>query len=440
MPADGGAPAETVPSTNQEPQPTSDQQEPPPDPECATDGADTDPVTPLPDDPSPPDTTDPSEVPTDPASPPDGDLPPPADAEPDGDVPIPDADAESAPPAPQPEGTAIVPEAVDDPITEATVDGTPDPLANDVSPAAQGDPAPGPVSEELVRQPATGDAPQAAARSLAAPAATVAPPVPESAETASSATDLAARVSPHLIVAPTRFATSTTDIAPTSAVAVLTTGVAVVAPRAATTTVSVAMDFARLSGWAGPLVFNTWLRRQIRERRMSQRQLGALSGVDHSTISRLLRGQRMPTLETATKLVHALRMEWTDDQVATYFDLLPERTLFPIQRVESALRGDLELGDDDVKAIMDHYLKRRIDRRRVSGIAAPEAAEAAGTGPRARAGPDGHQALPASFVRPGRQAGGISSAPRSARGREIEPEIGIDAGVTGTPARPSSSS
>ena len=156
---------------------------------------------------------------------------------------------------------------------------------------------------------------------------------------------------------------------------------AVVAPRV-TSTVSVAADFARLSaGWAGPLVFNVWLRRQIRERRMSQRHLAMMSGVHHSTISRLLRGNRTPSLETAAKLVHALRLEWTDDQVATYFDLLPERTLFPTQRVESALRGDSDLDDNDVRAIMAHYLSVRHDRRREMRPVAPPSEAKARAGP-----------------------------------------------------------
>jgi transcriptional regulator with XRE-family HTH domain len=141
-------------------------------------------------------------------------------------------------------------------------------------------------------------------------------------------------------------------------------GIALAGPRASSV-VSVAMDFARLSGgWAGPLAFNVWLRRLMRERRLSQRQLGMLSGVSHSTISRLLADRRSPKLETATKIVHALRMNWTDEQVATYFDFLPEQTLFPTQRVESALRGDGSLEDHDVRAVMDHYLVLRAQRRR----------------------------------------------------------------------------
>ena len=145
----------------------------------------------------------------------------------------------------------------------------------------------------------------------------------------------------------------------------------ILAPRVSSA-VAVAMDFAKAgSGWAGPLVFNVWLRRQMRERRMSQRQLGLQSGVNHSTISRLLTGHRSPSLETATRLVHALRMEWTDDQVATYFDLLPEQTLMPTQRVESALRGDGALDDDDIRAVMNRYLVLRARRRRMKAGASP---------------------------------------------------------------------
>ena len=48
--------------------------------------------------------------------------------------------------------------------------------------------------------------------------------------------------------------------------------------------------------------FNEWLRGQLKAKKMSQRQLAQQSGVDHSTISRLIRGDRMPSLGTATKL------------------------------------------------------------------------------------------------------------------------------------------
>ena len=60
--------------------------------------------------------------------------------------------------------------------------------------------------------------------------------------------------------------------------------------------------------------FNEWLRAQLKAKKMSQRQLAQQSGVDHSTISRLIRGDRMPSLGTATKLARGLR-ELRDDAV-----------------------------------------------------------------------------------------------------------------------------
>jgi len=45
--------------------------------------------------------------------------------------------------------------------------------------------------------------------------------------------------------------------------------------------------------------FNEWLRSQLKAKKMSQRQLAQQSGVDHSTISRLIRGDRTPSLGTA---------------------------------------------------------------------------------------------------------------------------------------------
>ena len=39
-----------------------------------------------------------------------------------------------------------------------------------------------------------------------------------------------------------------------------------------------------------PRSFNSWLRSQLKEKKMSQRQLALQSGVDHSTISRLIKG------------------------------------------------------------------------------------------------------------------------------------------------------
>jgi transcriptional regulator with XRE-family HTH domain len=142
-----------------------------------------------------------------------------------------------------------------------------------------------------------------------------------------------------------------------------------VAPSVAHSAVQVAVDFGKSgSGWAATVVFNLWLRRQLRERRMSQRQLAMLSGVDHSTISRLMRGDRAPTLETATKLAHALRQVAQPDEAPLYFDRLAETTIFPTQRVEAALLGDDELEDTDVRSLMQTYLALRARRRQAKRL------------------------------------------------------------------------
>jgi transcriptional regulator with XRE-family HTH domain len=86
--------------------------------------------------------------------------------------------------------------------------------------------------------------------------------------------------------------------------------------------------------------FNEWLRAQLKAKKMSQRQLAQQSGVDHSTISRLIRGDRMPSLGTATKLARGLRE----------------------LRVEYALRADELLSEPQVRQIMEYYLAVRMRR------------------------------------------------------------------------------
>jgi transcriptional regulator with XRE-family HTH domain len=89
-----------------------------------------------------------------------------------------------------------------------------------------------------------------------------------------------------------------------------------------------------------PRSFNSWLRSQLKEKKMSQRQLALQSGVDHSTISRLIKGDRMPSLGTATKLARGLREISDEADGPAYFASLNTRQLLPTTRVEYALRGD----------------------------------------------------------------------------------------------------
>lgn len=116
-----------------------------------------------------------------------------------------------------------------------------------------------------------------------------------------------------------------------------------------------------------PRSFNAWLRSQLKEKKMSQRQLALQSGVDHSTISRLIKGDRMPSLGTATRLARGLREITDDAEGPAYFASLNARHVLPTTRVEYALRGDDTLTEADVRELMQTYIQVRMRRLRDSG-------------------------------------------------------------------------
>ena len=108
--------------------------------------------------------------------------------------------------------------------------------------------------------------------------------------------------------------------------------------------------------------FNEWLRAQLKVKKMSQRQLAQQSGVDHSTISRLIRGDRMPSLGTATKLARGLRELREDADTPQYLGLVASGATNPTARVEYALRADELLSEPQVRQIMEYYLAVRMRR------------------------------------------------------------------------------
>ncbi|MDH4142909.1 MAG: helix-turn-helix domain-containing protein [Chloroflexota bacterium] len=108
--------------------------------------------------------------------------------------------------------------------------------------------------------------------------------------------------------------------------------------------------------------FNEWLRAQLKAKKMSQRQLAQQSGVDHSTISRLIRGDRMPSLGTATKLARGLRELRDDADTTQYLGLVAAGATNPTARVEYALRADELLTEAQVRQIMEYYLAVRMRR------------------------------------------------------------------------------
>ncbi len=131
--------------------------------------------------------------------------------------------------------------------------------------------------------------------------------------------------------------------------------------------------------------FNEWLRAQLKAKKMSQRQLALQSGVDHSTISRLIRGDRMPSLGTATKLARGLRELRDDAEMPAYLGQVTSASTNPAARVEYALRADDLLSDAQVRQIMEYYLAVRM-RRFGRAYVPPSGETRAGNSPSDRAG------------------------------------------------------
>ena len=119
--------------------------------------------------------------------------------------------------------------------------------------------------------------------------------------------------------------------------------------------------------------FAGWLRRAMTERGVSQQQLAARSGVDHSTISRLLGGQRNPSLATAARLARALEVSLEPAGLSLPLTDLPGAG--PPSCLAAALRSDPLLGDTDIDAILRLYIALRggLRDKAGSGLVAPSA-------------------------------------------------------------------
>jgi transcriptional regulator with XRE-family HTH domain len=381
------------------PEPAPVAAEPPPD----------DPIEPAPTDPPPSDTPQTDVVATDPtvaAEPPPAEAvepaptdPPPSDT-PQTDVPPTDAPvaaepppAEAVEPAPTDPPPSDTPEAVVPP-TDAPVAAEPPPAdAVELAPTDPAEPdstlSPVPDPATTIDDPADSD-PSAAEPAPPVPSAHRSPePVPpvaeDPAQTATApVTAIESTLAKPMHGGPDVPAHTMAFHSVVAAGAGLAAGLAVT--NHAPSSVAVAIEFGRAGGgWAGAIVFNVWLRRQMRERRISQRQLGILAGVDHSSISRLLRHDRRPSLTTATKLAGALRQvqgDQAEPDTADYFERTPEETVFPARRVELALRADELLDDEQVRRLMNIYLDaRRRHQALGTSPSAPTRAEPARAAP-----------------------------------------------------------
>jgi transcriptional regulator with XRE-family HTH domain len=110
-------------------------------------------------------------------------------------------------------------------------------------------------------------------------------------------------------------------------------------------------------------LFGYSLERELAASGLSRRQLAHKSGVDHSTISRLARGQRTPSLDTAAKLARVFpelaRIWERPDGGAT-----SGTGWGGPARVELALRSEGWLTGPDVREVMNLYLTIRARRVR----------------------------------------------------------------------------
>ncbi|HUQ77825.1 MAG TPA: helix-turn-helix transcriptional regulator [Patescibacteria group bacterium] len=178
--------------------------------------------------------------------------------------------------------------------------------------------------------------------------------------------------------------------------------------------------------------FNEWLRAQLKAKKMSQRQLAQQSGVDHSTISRLIRGDRMPSLGTATKLARGLRELRDDADTPQYLGLVASGSANPTARVEYALRADDLLSEPQVRQIMEYYLAVRM--RRFGRTFQPSESTTARPPerPLARSAPVGSGPVVAGVGQAsgGHSSGGHSSGNRVSSMRPMSRQVG------GRPGRP----
>jgi transcriptional regulator with XRE-family HTH domain len=123
------------------------------------------------------------------------------------------------------------------------------------------------------------------------------------------------------------------------------------------------------------VVLTEWLRTGMQARGMTQRQLAMQSGVDHSTISRILSGDRSAAWATVLRLAVALGepLPVPDD---------PSYHPSAVARVERALRADSAIEDRDRERLVRMYLDIRAKRANPLGAGARTAPHGARAGPR----------------------------------------------------------
>jgi transcriptional regulator with XRE-family HTH domain len=113
---------------------------------------------------------------------------------------------------------------------------------------------------------------------------------------------------------------------------------------------------------SGSTRFRAYLVAEMRRRRWTQRYLAARSGVDHSTISRILTQTRSPSLETVERLRDALRggsVGGSHDSTG-----LPAT----VRAMADALMADPRMDPDRINEVIDFYVQVRTRHRLVGGF------------------------------------------------------------------------
>jgi transcriptional regulator with XRE-family HTH domain len=99
------------------------------------------------------------------------------------------------------------------------------------------------------------------------------------------------------------------------------------------------------------LPFDSWLAIELDQLDMTPGRLARLTGLHRSTISRLLHGERRPTVETAARIALAIG----SNRPPFGF----ERRRDVVARVRHELDADPTLRPRDVQRVMTHYVLQR---------------------------------------------------------------------------------
>ncbi len=117
------------------------------------------------------------------------------------------------------------------------------------------------------------------------------------------------------------------------------------------------------------LPFDAWLAAELEATALTPQRLARLAGLNRSTISRLLLGQRKPSVDTAARIAVAIQ--------STRPSAGPERRIDIVGRVRHELLADPDLKPRDVQQVMTRYARLRA---RIGGASSSGGGQPSGGG------------------------------------------------------------